>query len=72
MVLMKSIKPPLEERDLDYKLARNFSELTRVATASRGINNFEEFLMVINECQNWGRDIRRMQETVENSYPKMP
>ena len=36
MAQVKHRTPPIEERDLVYKLARHFSERTRVATTTRG------------------------------------
>ena len=71
MAQVKYLTPPLEERDLVYKLARHFSDKTRVATVTRGVSTIEEFIMVIDECQDLERDLHRTQVRVENPYPRV-
>ena len=70
MAQVNYLTPPLEEKDLVYKLARHFSEKTRVAAVTRGVNTIEEFIMVIDECQDLVRDLHRTQVKVENPYPR--
>ena len=41
-----------------YKLARHFSERTRVATTTRGVHTLEKFIMVVDECQDLERDLQ--------------
>ena len=58
MAQVKHLTPPTEERDLVYKLARHFSERTRVATTTRGVDTLEKFIMVVDECQDLERDLQ--------------
>ena len=50
MAQVKHLTPPIEERDLVYKLARHFSERTRVAPTTRGVDTLEKFIMVVDKC----------------------
>ena len=52
MAQVKHLTPPMAERDLVYKLARHFSERTRVATTTRGVDTLGKFIMVVDECQD--------------------
>ena len=49
-----------------YKLARHFSERTRVATTTRGVDTLEKFIMVVDECQDLERDQQRVSNQLSN------
>lgn len=70
MAQVKHLTPSLDESDLVYKLSRHFTEKARVATVTRGVKTIEEFIMVIDECQDLERELQRTQVRVENAYPK--
>ena len=66
MAQVKHLTPPIEERDLVQKLARHFSERTRVATTTRGVDTLEKFIMVVDECQDLERDLQRVNNQLSN------
>jgi hypothetical protein len=69
MAQIKHLTPPMEERDLVYKVARHFSERTRVATTTRGVDTLEKFIMVVEECQDLERDLQRVNHQ-QGNYPR--
>ena len=66
MAQVKHLPPPIEERDLVYKIARHFSERTRVATTTRGVDTLEKFIMVVDECLDLERDLPRVSNQLSN------
>ena len=69
MAQVKHLTPPIEERDLVYKLARHFSERTRVATTTRGVDTLEKFIMVVDKCQDLERDLKCV-NTQQSNHPR--
>ena len=49
-----------------YKLARHFSERTRVATTTRRVDTLEKFIKVVDECQDLERDLQRVSNQLSN------
>lgn len=65
---VKHLTPPLEDRDLVYKLARHFSERTRVAATCRGVDTIEGFIMLVDECQDLERELKGVREAPKFNY----